>query len=442
MARIHSQSLGHPSRTVAATLLLGLVATLVVVLSSGAEDRRLTLRFDNASQLVKGNEVKVGGVAVGTVEDIMLADDNAAEVQIRITEDDIWPLHEGTRAEIRVSSLSSVANRFVQLHPGPNNASEIDGGGTLATARTSSVVEIDSLLSTLDTQTRTAAQDLLRNQRAVYEGASADANRGLIALNPALSQLDLLARDLGRDDTALRGFLVQTAAVVSAVASRDADLDAGLAGAATTARELSDDRADVEGILRRAPATLSDASATLRELDRTFTALRPAARELRPVAPRAAELVRELQPLLARSGPAIDTVRGLLPDLGAVLRRMPALRDTALPAFSATRTALADADPIIQGVLPYLPDVFHGVVTGFGGTQVNSYDANGQYARITAVASQLSVAGALSGLTSGLSLPFEGGNNARCAGGAYRQVTGSSNNTLTSGFPCRPQDAP
>jgi phospholipid/cholesterol/gamma-HCH transport system substrate-binding protein len=226
------------------------------------------------------------------------------------------------------------------------------------------------------------------------------------------------------------------------VASRDADLDAGLAGAAVTARELSDDRGAIEGILRRAPATLADASGTLRELDRTFTALRPAARELRPVAPRGAELVRELQPLLARSGPAIDAVRGLLPDLGAVLRRMPGLRDTALTAFSATRTALADADPIVQGVLPYVPDVFHGVVTGFGGTQANSYDANGVYARITPVASQLAATGALSGLTKGLNLPYEGGNNARCAGGAYRQVTASPNNTPSPGFPCRTEDAP
>lgn len=429
-------------RVVAAAVLMVAVVAAGLVLTRGGDDYRLTLRFDNASQLVKGNEVKVGGIPVGTVEDIVLADDNAAEVEVVISDEDLTPLHEGTRAEIRVSSLSSVANRFIQLHPGPNNADEIDDGGTLATSRTASVVEIDSLLSTLDTQTRTAAQDLLRNQRAVYSGASAEANRGLIALNPALSQLDLLARDLGRDDTALRGFLVQTAAVVSAVASRDAGLDAGLAGAAVTARQLSDDRGPIEGILRRAPATLADASGTLRELDRTFTALRPAARELRPVAPRGAELVRELQPLLSRSGPAIDAVRGLLPDLGAVLRRMPALRDTALVAFSATRTALADADPIVQGVLPYLPDVFHGVVTGFGGTQANSYDANGLYARITPVASQLAVTGALSGLTKGLNLPYQGGNNARCAGGAYRQVTATPNNTPSPGFPCRPEDAP
>ncbi|WP_158276564.1 MlaD family protein [Paraconexibacter algicola] len=418
------------------------IAAAALVLTRGGDEYRLTLRFDNASQLVKGNEVKVGGLPVGTVDDIVLADDNAAEVKVRITDEDLTPLHEGTRAEIRVASLSSVANRFIQLHPGPNNAPEIADGGTLATARTNSVVEIDSLLATLDAQTRNAAQDLLRNQAAIYEGAAAEANRGLVALNPALSQLDLLSRDLGRDNTALRGFLVRTASVVAAVASRDADLDRGLAGAATTARTLADEQQSLEGVLRRAPGTLADATGALNDLDRTFTALRPAARELRPVAPRAAGLVRDLQPVLDRSGPAIASLRGLLPDLGAVLRRMPALRDTALASFTATRTALADADPIVQGVLPYLPDVYHGVVTGFGGQQVNSYDANGPYARITPVASQLSLTGALSGLTKGLPLPFKNGRTSRCAGGAYRQVTSSPNNTPTPGFPCDPGNAP
>jgi phospholipid/cholesterol/gamma-HCH transport system substrate-binding protein len=150
-------------RVVVAAALVVAVLAAGFVLTRDGDDYRLTLRFDNASQLVKGNEVKVGGIPVGTVEDIVLADDNAAEVEVVITDEDLTPLHQGTRAEIRVSSLSSVANRFIQLHPGPNNAEEIDDGGTLATERTASVVEIDSVLSTLDTQTRTAAQDLLRN---------------------------------------------------------------------------------------------------------------------------------------------------------------------------------------------------------------------------------------------------------------------------------------
>ncbi|MTD44638.1 MCE family protein [Conexibacter sp. W3-3-2] len=96
-------------RIVAVAALVVAIAAAALVLTRGGDEYRLTLRFDNASQLVKGNEVKVGGLPVGTVEDIVLADDNAAEVKVRITDKDLTPLHEGTRAEIRVASLSSVA---------------------------------------------------------------------------------------------------------------------------------------------------------------------------------------------------------------------------------------------------------------------------------------------------------------------------------------------
>jgi phospholipid/cholesterol/gamma-HCH transport system substrate-binding protein len=427
-------------------LAVVVLATAAFVLLGGDEEYELRIRFQNASQLVGGNEVMVGGVPVGIVDEIELSDNGEAEVSVRITDEDLTPLHEGTRAEVRIPSLSSVAARYIQLHPGPNSNDEIPSGATIATARTASVVEIDSLLSTLDTQTREATQDLLRNQRAIYEGRSAAANRGLVALNPALTQLGFLVRDVGRDSDALEQFLVRSASVVSAVASRDSDLEAALTGAATTAREISDERVALTGVLRKAPATLTEAAGTLRELDRTFVALRPAARELRPVAPKAAALVRELQPLLRRSGPAIDTVRGLLPDLRVVLDRLPVLRDAAIPSFDATVKALADSDPIVQGTRPFLPDLYYGVVTGFGGTQANSYDANGHYARIAPIASQLSLTGALSGLGdaigNGISLPFQGGNNLRCSGGGYRQVTDSPNNTPTGDIPCRPEDAP
>ncbi|WP_205696249.1 MlaD family protein [Conexibacter sp. SYSU D00693] len=428
-------------RIVPLATLLVLAAVAVVVLVGGQDDYRLKLRFENASQLVKGDEVKVGGVGVGTVDAIRLDDDNLAEVDVTITDGDLTPLHEGTRAEVRVASLSSVANRFVQLAPGPNSNPELDSGAVLPASASRSVVEIDSVLSTLDTQTRSAAQDLLRNQRAVFEGQEGEANKGLTALSPALGQLDLLAREVNRDSRAFQQFLVQSASVVGAVASRDRDLEAALGGAASTARELADQRAALTGVLRRAPGTLAEGTRTLRDLGTTFTALRPAARELQPVAPRAAALVRELQPLLQRSGPAIDDVRALLPDLTSTLQDMPGLRTTALPAFDATTKAVDDVLPIVSKALPYLPDVFHGVVSGFGASQVNSYDANGLYGRVAPIANNLSLSGGLSALGGALPLARKG-NVRRCPGGAYREIPGVGNNQVPEGGSCDPGNAP
>ena len=59
-----------------------------------------------------------------------------ALVHVEIDDDDLTPLHRGTRASIRLSSLSSVAGRYVTLHPGANDAPAIENGGTIGPTRT------------------------------------------------------------------------------------------------------------------------------------------------------------------------------------------------------------------------------------------------------------------------------------------------------------------
>ena len=71
--------------------------------------------------------MQIGGRRIGSVKKIELTDDNQAEVTIDV-EEPYAPLHEGTTAIIRLTSLSGVANRYVALSPGPNNAPELQDG--------------------------------------------------------------------------------------------------------------------------------------------------------------------------------------------------------------------------------------------------------------------------------------------------------------------------
>ena len=70
----------------------------------------------------------VAGQPIGKVDDIDLTDDAQADVTISVDE----PLHEGTTAIIRATSLSGVANRYVSITPGPDNGPELDDGATLS----------------------------------------------------------------------------------------------------------------------------------------------------------------------------------------------------------------------------------------------------------------------------------------------------------------------
>ncbi len=107
-------------------LLVGLVLVLVV-LFGGSSGHTYHLLFQNGGQLVGGNQVLVAGQPIGNIDDISLTKDAQADVTISVDEQ----LHEGTTAIIRATSLSGIANRYVSITPGPDNAPELGDGATL-----------------------------------------------------------------------------------------------------------------------------------------------------------------------------------------------------------------------------------------------------------------------------------------------------------------------
>ena len=94
---------------------------MVAVLALGSRGGSYTVhaRFQNASQLVKGNLVQVAGASVGKIEAIDLTLDGQADVRMKITDAGYRPLRRGTKAIIREASLSGVANRYVDLQLPP-----------------------------------------------------------------------------------------------------------------------------------------------------------------------------------------------------------------------------------------------------------------------------------------------------------------------------------
>ena len=115
-------------------LILGVVL-VGMVLFGGDSGTSYKLLFETGGQLVPGNQVLVGGQAVGTIDSIKLTEDAQAQVDITVDE----PLHEGTTATVRATSLSGIANRYISLSPGPNSNPEIPADSTLTSDRTTSV---------------------------------------------------------------------------------------------------------------------------------------------------------------------------------------------------------------------------------------------------------------------------------------------------------------
>jgi phospholipid/cholesterol/gamma-HCH transport system substrate-binding protein len=207
---------------------IALVVVAGLLLDGGGSRYEVRALVESAGQLVKGNLVKVGGVTVGTVHAIDLTSDNQAQITLRISDPRFKPLHEGTIATIRNTSLSSVAGRQLALQPGPNSNPAIRDGGAIRGENTRPIVDLDQLLNTLDAQARTSLQQLVHGGAVAFGSHPKQANAALAALNPALSQARQTTAELVHDQAAFERALVESAGVVSSVASRAGDQQAGV----------------------------------------------------------------------------------------------------------------------------------------------------------------------------------------------------------------------
>lgn len=447
-------------RQVLARLLVmgALVAAIFVVgwlLFSSGDAYRLTLTLDNASQLVRGNQVKVGGVPVGTIESIELGPDSRARVELEITDDELTPLHEGTSAEVRSTSLSGISNRYIALLPGPNSEDEIPDGATLPATSAQAEVDLDEVLNTLDPGTLEDLRKSVRGLGGSVAGRGKEIESAIVALNPALAQTAATANEVVRDEEAFSRFLVESAAVVGAVSSRSEDLDRLVPATGSALSAVASRTAELDDALGRLPPTLRQTNTTLVNLRALLTDLRPAVREARPVAPLLTETLTRLRPVARRGVEVIPALRRLIDrpggqDLTGVLRTMPSVEGPAVRAFESGVRTIDDSLPIVAELRPFTPDLLAGPLRGFGGTTSMYYDANGRYTRISFQGNGFTTAPGTNQLIplppseGGIAtLGYRSGLRNRCPGAATQPHPDASNPYVESAaFPCDPSETP
>lgn len=416
---------------------LAVVAILGVVLLGGSS-HELNLRFVDAGQLVKGDLVEVAGRTVGSVDEITLTNDNQANVKLKMKDGDDWPLHVGTIAGIRAVGLSGVANRYVEITPGPDSAKAIDDGGVIRTAATRPIVDLDQVLTALDAPTRAKLKRVIKNGASVFDGNAKDANDAIVVANPAIAQSSALLSELDRDQAAVGRLITTSATVATTLANRRSDLQGSISNTARTFEALAAERTTLQNVLSRAPGTLRQAQKTLKDTRVTLTKTRPVLRELQPTAAPLATVLRQLPPTGAALRPVVSQLRALLPATRKGLLSVPALDRIGRPAIISTTSALVAALPIAAGLRPYTPDVVSGLFNGFTGTTAGYYDANGHYARVPPFVGAALLTGQLAGLGQG---SLQTKNDARCPGAASPPAADGSNPYVEDPSTCDPADS-
>jgi phospholipid/cholesterol/gamma-HCH transport system substrate-binding protein len=282
--------------------------------------------FTNSANIALKSPVRIAGVEVGKVISTE-RDGNATTVTFTV-DGDGRPIHKDAFATIR-PRIFLEGNFFVELDPGSPGSPELGSGGTIPISHTSTAVQIDEVLTALQSPVRadlgrllegygkalthepTAAEDLdqlpsvqgLSGGQALNKtfefGAEAGKYSSMVTQALTGTQKGDLAKMISgssrtfgafaHDQAALQGLIENFNTFTGALANQSENLE-------TTVRELA--------------PTLNTAHASFVSLDKSLPPLRTYAIELRPAVAELPELISSSKPWLAQVRPLLTGKEG------------------------------------------------------------------------------------------------------------------------------------
>src|SRR3954471_19232715 len=295
-----------------AAVAIGVAAVVVVLSNNSGTDYTIHARFQNASQIVKGNLVQVSGTPIGKVDDIQLTDDGQADLTLHITKEGFAPVHAGTHAEVRQASLSGVANRYVNLDMAPNSNPKLQEGSVIPASMTTSTVDLDQLFNTFDKPTRKALSGVIEGFGKQYAGNAEQANKGWLYLNPSLAASSRFFSELNRDTPLLERFVHANSKLVTDLAAKRDDVAGLVRNFNITFGAIGRQKAALSRAIGLLPPFMRRANTTFVNLRATLDDLRALVRESKPVTPKLRRFLAELRPLAQDAKPTVHDLANII----------------------------------------------------------------------------------------------------------------------------------
>jgi virulence factor Mce-like protein len=308
----------------------------------------------DASELGKGNDVRIAGTRVGAVSRVG-ADPGPRGVPravIDVTlERSVGPLARDTRALVR--QRSTLGLKYLELRPGHARATVPDHG-TLHPPRAVPAVDLDDVLNVFDRETRVAARGAVGSLGDGLAARGPDLNRAFGDFAPLAQRFTAVGRTLAAPGTRLGATVRALAAAATAVAPVAEPLAGLIDSGARTFGAIASERGALGRALSEAPGFEASGTAALRAmrpaLSDTAALVRSAAPAVPLLAPTSRRLAAALEagtPVLARTPPVADRLAAALGTLAAVVRDPHtdgAVRELSLVVASVRRT-LAFVNP-------------------------------------------------------------------------------------------------
>jgi phospholipid/cholesterol/gamma-HCH transport system substrate-binding protein len=370
----------------------------------------LNATFSNGVNISINSPVRIAGVDVGKVIEVGRDGDNT-EVTFTV-QDKGRPIHDDAFAQIR-PRIFLEGNFFVDLDPGSPSAPELDSEATIPVSRTSTAVQLDEILTALQSPVRADLSRLLESfgTALTHEPSAAEdatqlpevkGKTGAEGLNGAFLyggpagrySAQVTNAFLGTSPGDLSRLVAGAGRTFGALARREGDLQGLIVNFDIFTGALAAQSANLSTTVQRLAPTLAIGRKALVSLNQSLPPLRAWAIEFRPA-------VAELPALIAAGKPWLAQARPLLSgkEAGGVARLLreatPGLAGSAqagkaitLPQINrislcTTKVFVPTGNQTIEDRFRTGPNYreFFYFLANFAGVSQN-FDGNGPYLRV------------------------------------------------------------
>lgn len=366
--------------------------------------------FANSANIATNSPVRIAGVDVGKVVGTE-RDGDATTVTFTVSGAG-QPIHDDAFATIK-PRIFLEGNFFIELSPGSPSAPELSSGDTIPVGRTATAVQIDEVLSALQSPVRADLSHLLESYgNALTHKPTAEEDltqlpevhgvTGAGALNGALKYGGDAGRYSSQVTNALLGtqqrdlsrLVASAGRTFSAFAANTEDLQGLITNFDVFTGALANQSTNLATTVHLLAPTLQVAHTSLVNLNKTLPPLRTYAIELRPAVAELPALITASKPWLAQMRPLLSGKEGLgvakllaksMPGLAGATREG---KRNALPQIN--RLSLCGSQVLIPTGNQVINDRFNTggpnyreflyLLADFAGAAQN-FDGNGPYIR-------------------------------------------------------------
>jgi phospholipid/cholesterol/gamma-HCH transport system substrate-binding protein len=382
--------------------VIALVAVVLLAISAGGSNGSYTVRaiFDDAANIIPGENVKIDGVKVGTVGSVTPTPNAKAAVQLRIDNPGFKDFRSDASCTIRPQAL--IGEKFIDCLPTQPrvegtplppalrvipNGQEGEGQRLLPVQNTHSPVDADLLNDINRLPERQRLTLILNELGAGLAGRGSDLHEVLLRADPALQELDKVLAILAGENKVLAQLAVDSDKALAPFAAVRQHVADYIVQSNTLAKATAKHRGALARNLQLFPPFLEQLGPAMDRIGRFAEETTPVFTNLGIAAPginqaftnlpafsnSSATFFKNLGKTSRLSGPALVAA-------GPLLNRLQALGSAAKP-FSGSLSELLTSLRNTGGLERLMDFIFLG--TG----AANGYDALGHFLRTEGVGS-------------------------------------------------------